>query len=31
MATVIGAGQINTYAYICDGTNFYQIANYRQV
>jgi hypothetical protein len=25
---VIGAGQINTYAYICDGTNFYQIANY---
>jgi hypothetical protein len=24
----IGSGQINTYAYICDGTNFYQIANY---
>ena len=24
----VGAGQINTYAFICDGTLFYQIANY---
>jgi len=25
---VIGSGQLNSYAYVCNGTNLFQVANY---